>query len=245
MPKWCNCTCRNGITLNEIVPLNGYWRPHPWSKIFSNCEEAYSGTDALIKAKDRCNKLENVWNKTYLQWMRCEKNIQTFDDSDVQCKLGYRGNLCASCSNDYVKQGEDCVFCEGGSDVKQAAGVLFFLCVFIFIVMVYILYHVKDSERAKGSKYFGQMKIFIMFLQIVSAMPYSLASVQWPANFKLLAINLGFVNFEFLKLLDISSCKLSLHPLNRFAMHISFVPLLIFTLSAAYISTNFLDGIGK
>ena len=73
-----------------------------------------------------------------------------------------------------------------------------------------------------------------MFLQIVSALPYSIDSVQWPENFKLLAMNLSFVNFEVMKLMDFSSCSLSLHPLNRFVLHVSFFLLVIFVVIAAY-----------
>jgi hypothetical protein len=100
-----------------------------------------------------------------------------------------------------------------------------------------ILQRVRDSDHVKANKYFGQIKIFVMFLQIVSAMPNSLDSIQWPTSFKLMAINLSFVNFEFMKLMDFSSCTLSLHPLNRFALHVSFVPLLLFAVSSAYITS--------
>ena len=65
-------------------------------------------------------------------------------------------------------------------------------------------------------------------------MPVSLDSVRWPEDFRFIAINLYFVNFEFLQLFDLSSCSLSVHPLNRFAVHICFVPFLLMTSLAAY-----------
>ena len=121
--------------------------------------------------------------------------------------------------------------------MDSAVGILLSLCFVIFIIVTVILQRVRDSDHVKANKYFGQIKIFVMFLQIVSAMPNCLDSVQWPTSFKLMAINLSFVNFEFMKLMDFSSCTLSLHPLNRFALHVSFVPLLLFAVSSAYITS--------
>ena len=233
-----NCTCKNGVTMNEIVPMNGYWRPFSTSKIFSNCEQAYQSTDAEEKAKDRCNNILHIRNDTFRRWMRCQKNNESstatiFDDANVQCKYGYRGNLCASCAKDFVKQGDDCLFCKGGANIEVAVGVLISLCFIIFIIVVLYLQSAKVSQ-SHASKYFGQLKIFLMFLQIVSAMPYSINSVKWPESFKFLALHLNFVNFEFMKLMDFSSCTLSLHPLNRFALHVLFVPLFVFAVIAAY-----------
>ena len=115
-----------------------------------------------------------------------------------------------------------------------AVGGLILTCIIIFTIVVLILQRVHDSKSPPSNKYFGQLKILIMFLQIVSALPYSIDSVQWPENFKLLAMNLSFVNFEFMKLMDFSSCSLSLHPLNRFALHVSFFLLVIFVVITAY-----------
>jgi hypothetical protein len=245
-PLGGNCTCKNGITMSEIVPLNGYWQPFVTSTIFSNCEKAYRGTNSKIKAKERCNNISHIRNQTFRRWMTCqengnqstEKKKTTFDDPDVQCTNGYRGHLCASCAVNFVKQGDDCIFCEGGSNVGAAVGGLILTCIIIFMIVVLILQRVHDSKSPPSNKYFGQLKILIMFLQIVSALPYSIDSVQWPENFKLLAMNLNFVNFEFMKLMDFTSCSLSLHPLNRFALHVSFfllVILVVITASAASI----------
>jgi hypothetical protein len=245
-PSGGNCTCRNGITMNEIIPLNGFWRPFARSNVFSNCEQAYRGIDAEAKAKERCNNILYVRNQTFRHWMMCRQKYKTtfkneitiFDDPDVQCTNGYRGNLCASCADNFVHQGEDCIPCEGGADVAASVYILLSLCFVIFIIVLLIFQRVRGSELTnKANIYFGQLKIFIMFLQIVSAMPYSIDSVQWPKNFRLLAITLNFVNFEFMKLMDFSSCTLSLHPLNRFALHVSFVPLFIFAVIAAYITS--------
>ena len=163
------------------------------------------------------------------------KASTTFIDANVQCTQGYTGNLCASCATNFVRQGEDCKYCKGGADTGLAFAGLILLCLFIFVVMLVILsqFH-KIQNHQTASRYFGQLKITIMFLQLVSAMPVSLDSVRWPDSFRFLAINLYFVNFEFLQLFDLSSCSLSVHPLNRFAVHICFVPFLLMTSLAAY-----------
>jgi hypothetical protein len=242
-PKGGNCTCKDGIKMNEITPQIGYWRSTPNNSIFSNCEQAYWSTDAHTKATERCsNPSEPTLNETFLQWLNCQKthstaaNSVTFENPDAQCKKGYRGNLCASCASDYVKQGEDCIACPGGGSVHSAMGVLCLLCLAIFIVMVIVLYRVKSSKVAKVGKYLAQVKIIVMFLQIVSSMPHSLGSVRWPKAFKLMAMYLGVINLDMIELFsfDKSSCHLSLHPLHRLVVHVSFVPMLVGTVLAAY-----------
>jgi hypothetical protein len=34
-PAGADCSHKDGIHLNEIVAINGFWRPHPTSEIFS------------------------------------------------------------------------------------------------------------------------------------------------------------------------------------------------------------------
>ena len=52
-PSGADCEF-DGMHLDEISALNGYWRPHPWSSAFTACQQAFPGLFADQMASEVC-----------------------------------------------------------------------------------------------------------------------------------------------------------------------------------------------
>jgi len=96
-----------------------------------------------------------------------------FDHPDEQCLDGYSGALCLVCAQGYVKQGTMCMNCPGGASLGNAFLFLaaFSFAVFIGVLGVFLFPKICVKNAEKGDGYFGQIKIVLAFVQILSAMP--------------------------------------------------------------------------
>ena len=233
-PAGADCSHKNGIHLNEIVAINGYWRPHPTSKVFSDCRQGYGGTDKEMLAKDRCCPAGKCSNNTNLI-----KNGVTFNHTDDQCKDGYSGALCLVCANNYVLQGIHCIPCAGGSNLGAAFVFLFSLAVIIFFIVLFIFVWAPSASKAKQSAtYFGQVKIILTFLQILASMPGVFDNVPWPTNFINFTLPLNIINMDFLSVFMKSTCSLSVPFLQKFILHMLLPVLLLAAILIAYSLTR-------
>ena len=212
----------------EIIPLQGFWRPNLNSTIFSDCAAAHQRSDKRTLAELQCNTAV-VCNATELDETKF---------ADSQCTPGYRGVLCSSCDyeNGFVKTGNTCISCPEGADIGLAITVVIAICIGIYFIMLFLLSRVRGSlQQRRVSKMQGPIKILIMYLQIISAMPSTMNSVGWPNGF-INFTNFVFplINLEFLALFDVASCRLALHPTQRFVVHMLVPIFLIFTLFLAF-----------
>ena len=93
-----------------------------------------------------------------------------------------------------------------------------------------------SSRVAVGGSVFGQIKLIISFVQILSSMPVAFDSVPWPSNFKNFYFGLlGWVNLDFLSILvSPNTCNLSLSPLDRFALHMLVPPMILLACYASF-----------
>jgi hypothetical protein len=175
-PKGADCNPTNtkdGVTLLEIIPKSGYWRPFPSSVDFLDCQDAYQGVGGRKLAKQRCCPFDDTLNASV---------CAVFNHPDEQCLDGYKGVLCRGCTTEtHVVNGDGCVECVGGSSTTMAVLLVLGLCAMFYGLLLVVLLRSKppvDAEgRSKSHKairlrlaVFNQGKLVLNFLQVLSSM---------------------------------------------------------------------------
>ena len=123
------------------------------------------------------------------------------------------------------------------------ANALIFLGVFTLVLFIVVLgvflfpqKCVKNAE--KGDGYFGQLKIILAFVQILSSMPGVFDNVPWPTGFIEFTFPLNFVNLDFLSVFMARSCSLSIPFLDQFVLHMILPVALMMAVLVAYQSSR-------
>ena len=199
-----------------------------------------SAEQSLIYAQSRCcPQLMNTTTSMCIQ-------ISNFTDADQQCLAGYRGPLCAACATDHVRILNDCIPCEGGASFGAAFAALALSCVVMFLFVSLAILKCATRKMAKfmvGKNLVGQLKILILYAQLLSSMPNAFDAVPWPEHFKMFAIRISLpFTLDFLSAFALGGCHLSLFPLDAFLLHMLLVPMLMATVFAAYVVTAILPG---
>ena len=167
-------------------------------------------------------------------------NGTMFIDPDEQCLEGYSGTLCLVCAKDYVKQGTTCTKCPGGANLAYAFIFLavFTLAIFLGVFGVFLFPKICVRNAEKGDGYFGQVKIILAFLQILSAMPGVFDTCPWPTGFIDFTIALNFVNLDFLSVFMAGSCSLSVPFLEQFVVHMILPIVLMLAVVVAHLCSR-------
>ncbi len=225
---------RDGMRLDAVMAQPGHWRPplrNPKKK-FPRCSQGYRGNNAQTLAKARCCPGQTCRNLT-------SAKLQA--NPDAQCLRGYSGVLCLACANGYVKVGDDCRACDGPPDVGLAFAIVGACCVALFVgVFLYLVVcgSKAESNVKKVSAVFGQVKIAISFVQIVSSLPHVMGGVPFPGAYIAFTVPFTAVNLDLVGLMSFSACRLALGFLAQTIVHLSVPPLLIAALIAAYTTAN-------
>ena len=96
---------------------------------------------------------------------------------------------------------------------------VFTLVLFIVVLGVFLFPDKCARHADKGNGYFGQLKIILAFVQILSSMPGVFDTVPWPIGFIEFTFPLNFVNLDFLSVFMAESCSLSIPFLDQFVLH--------------------------
>ena len=241
-PRGGDCSSHDGITIAEVSAQVAHWRTGPASTIFLDCREGYRGVpyaQAQAFADERCCPLNATTNTSICAFLNLTRQSSRLDE---QCAPAYRGPLCAGCAVGHVRVLDECVLCRGGAVFASAFGVLslvsgaFSLC----LALVLVRCSTKDTaDSLKNNSVVGQVKILLLFLQLLSAMPSAFDNVNWPISFKTFVLVVSMpVNLDFLSVFALGSCTLSLFPLDAFLLHMSTPPLLVLAVLAAYMATT-------
>ena len=144
---------------------------------------------------------------------------------------GYTGPMCRVCEIDYVSVLGECIACEGGSDFFSALIILGWACAGMCFTLIFYLLCKNKKKVEQGNhamRVFGQIKIILMFLQVLGSMGSSMSEVPWPSNFLNFFTPLQFTNFDLIGIFGLSgSCSLAISYSEQFMLHM-FVPVLIF-----------------
>ena len=157
-PEGANCGQKkidqDGLSLQEIVSLPGWWRASINSSDFLDCRVPYmaSGNEiASALAKERCCPLCNI---TQPQQNESTTPFLNNATNNAQCLQGYVGPYCAGCnaSANYLKWGTECQYCDGGSSISVHIGmwiVVGLLVMFItFTLFGCLLKPPKDEQHS-------------------------------------------------------------------------------------------------
>jgi hypothetical protein len=202
----------------------GYWRAHQQSLIFTDCKQAFSSSSKSDElAKERCPGGGNGNQNN------ASVKGGTFH-SDAQCQQGYGGRSCMSCVNkmEYTMAANGtCVLCPEGSSFVLAMVPMLSSCALLFLfVLVVSLRGISKtnatnstSKMKRTSKMFGQLKILVSMLQIMSSMPSVLSGVQFSPFFRDMTNVFGIFNLDILSFSEVFSCSMSVSFFERFLIH--------------------------
>jgi hypothetical protein len=111
--------------------------------------------------------------------------------------------------------------CPSGASMANAFIFLgvFTLVLFIVVLGVFLFPDKCVRHADKGNGYFGQLKIILAFVQILSSMPGVFDTVPWPTGFIEFTFPLKFVNLDLLSVFMAESCSLSIPFLDQFVLH--------------------------
>jgi predicted outer membrane repeat protein len=249
----CSRFARNGLTLQELTPLPGYWRENRNAPVFQKCADAYATANADILARMRCCPLSptsgvsvchrkpqggSVFNTSIV----IRNNSESTDGRPNGCLEGYTGSMCSACDSErnYALVGDECLLCEGGTSFVLALVTVSLVALVIgFAFFIFLLLSSGDSRDAKASKaslYYNHLKLLIGLVQILSSFPATLVGVPWPGNFKTFAFSWSFINLDFLSLLIFpDTCTLSVTPLEQVVISMLVPPIIYLALGSAFL----------
>jgi hypothetical protein len=138
---------KDGIVLEELSALPGYWRSTNQTLLFADCKDSFSSAlDPSKKAIERCPGF----------------NRSTVDDGvfhpDLQCnKKGeesYGGPMCMACLNHDFTTSNDgtCMYCKGGSSLSSVISVLATVMGLLFLIFAVIFLKVHHEVHPTESK---------------------------------------------------------------------------------------------
>lgn len=264
-PVGADCSLRHGATLTELVALPGFWRPDATSEGFVDCTLAYKGLEGKALALERCcpggqcmqginssyaNSTGKVTGNATLSpadyaasiIADARRNngtvpIRTFVHPDEQCSSGYRGPLCLLCDENFVKMGTDCVPCPGGAVFLHAVysfltiGIIVLLCTWALLAC-----SIGARKAKRGKRFFGQIKIIISFVQILSTIPEVYDNVPWPSNFLEFVIPMKMINLDFFSVTD--RCTLAINFFDKFSLHMLLPPMIFLSAFGGYYASG-------
>ena len=114
------------------------------------------------------------------------------------------------------------------------------ICVPAFLLVLAFLVCGKKAEATskKASTMFGQLKILVAFVQILSSMPGVMGGVPFPASFVSVTLPFTLANLDFVGLLSLSACRLALGFHGQTLVHMSMPPLMLLTIVGAYAAAH-------
>lgn len=229
-PKGADCSAKDGASVLELTVQAGFWRPNHQSMDFLDCRDGYIGVTREQEtefALSRCCPLNASSGASI-----CAKLHNDSYDMEQQCAPKYRGPLCAGCAIDHVRMSHDCIPCVGGASLSAALWTLAVICLAFSLVLCFVqlfsarkkktqdISEAETLDKFSESSVVGQVKLLILFAQLLSSMPNAFSNVPWPESFKIFALNISLpFTLDFLSAFSIGGCRMSLFPLDAFVLH--------------------------
>ena len=137
---------------------------------------------------------------------------------DSECHVGYKGLLCASCTDDHYSRMNTCLKCP-----SRARAILSFVGVVLIVVVVFLAVFLGDSIKAGNHRTWADVimscfKIIIGFYQVMSGIFSALVRIHWPVTVITIATWLKFVEGNILQFAPLSC----IHPIFRFDPFVDF-----------------------
>ena len=227
----------DGATVTNLTSQTGFWRSSLTSKDFSDCSKGYQGLNAAALAADRCCPIDPI---TKISICFTNGTEEKGWNSDSQCQQNYRGTLCLECVEGHVRVGDECIVCPEGVSLDMAfmAGVLMVVPVFLGVLINLLCEGKTEKASSAGNKVFGQIKIMITFVQILSSMKTTYNGIPWPLAFMSFVVPLAVINLDVVGLFGANICSMAVPFSGKFIVHMSLPPMLSFGIIAAYFASK-------
>ena len=236
-PEGALCAAAN-LTLEQLPAQPGFWRASVDIDVFIDCQRAYKSPDGAELARLRCCPGDTCLPKG----IHDNNASMAFGDPNEQCGGGgYTGTLCRVCADGFVMEmdGVTCAECSTGPRFANALLAVILLCAVVGLGLVlFFVYSKSEGAIKKSNTLFGQLKIAMSFLQILSSMPRVFDGVPWPAEFESMVAYLQVVNFDFLAVFSLTECSLAVPFLETFVLHMLLPVLLLITLVVSTLASN-------
>jgi hypothetical protein len=138
--------------------------------------------------------------------------------------------------------------CKGGAQFGVAFNASLLICVALYVIVLVALFCLKRKHGAtvakRGSKFMGQLKLTLNFVQIISAMATVMPAVPWTSTFRNMSLGLGFVNLDFLGVLTgPDTCALAVPAMKKFTLHMILPLMFLGTIIFAFATSVGIDRI--
>ena len=138
-PPGGDCSASDGLTLNNIIALPGYWRANSTTDIFTDCAVAFSASlNATKDASERC-----------IGGSMTRNSKESFN-SDTQCKKGFGGPSCMACIDGYVMLDVECTKCE--ASIYNVIGAVSGILVIVYFIFVILFMRAKEDAEIDSHK---------------------------------------------------------------------------------------------
>ena len=99
---------------------------------------------------------------------------------DSECHEGYKGNLCATCTNGYYLRFNNCLKCPRLTVSIVSSIVVVALFVVVFVMVLWGDSKQTENDRTVADVIMSCFKIVIGFYQVITGIFSALVRVQWP-----------------------------------------------------------------
>ena len=126
------------------------------------------------------NKSYSTFNTSLPKPLKCPHAKSCKGGIDSECHQGYKGTLCATCSEDFYFRFNSCLKCPWLPVTITSSILVIALFVAVFLMVLW-----GDSKRTKNNRTVADVimscfKIVIGFYQVIAGIFSALAKVQWP-----------------------------------------------------------------
>jgi len=143
---------KDGIVLEELSVLPGYWRSTNQTLLFADCKNSFSSAlDPSKKAIERCpgfNRSTSVDDGEFHPDLQCSKKSEE----------SYGGPMCMACLNHDFTMSSDgtCMYCKGGSSLSSVISVLAAVMGLLFLIFAVLFcfshHEVHPTESKKATE---------------------------------------------------------------------------------------------
>ena len=168
---------------------------------------------------ENINTLDSEYNKNFNRFpgplpkpLQCPYTGSCTGGIDSSCHVGYRGTLCAMCSNNHYFRFNTCLECP-----RMVVTIISCVVVVFAFVAVFLLVLWGDSRRTEDNRTVADVvmsccKIVIGFYQVISGIFSALVRVQWPIALISMEKYLKFVEGNVFQFAPLSCVQTGLRP---------------------------------
>ncbi|XP_022807952.1 putative leucine-rich repeat-containing protein DDB_G0281931 isoform X1 [Stylophora pistillata] len=159
-----------------ILAPNYFWK---WSS--QSEKELYKGfVNNIHLFGPDYNKSYSTFNTLLPKPLKCPRAESCKGGIDSECRQGYEGDLCATCSHGFYFRFNSCLKCPRLTVTVTSSILVIFLFVAVFLLVLWGDSKRADNNRTVADVIMSCFKIVIGFYQVIAGIFSALAKVHWP-----------------------------------------------------------------